>query len=183
MKIANKISLAFLAVALVLITAAVAVIYPTVRDSLQETVTAHLKTTSQSRARNIGTLLETQKDKLTQLSQSVVFHEFLSLDNNAIGYTEAYNKAIKRLQKTQSVARYVKRIFLLNSEGKIVAFPDEEKIGLDKSTDAYFLGGKSASHIKDVYLSEEGEKLFAISAPVTHDVTKDLLGVVLPQPV
>ena len=179
MKIANKISLAFLAVALVLITAAVAVIYPTVSYSLQETVTAHLKTTSQSRARNIGTLLETQKDKLTQLSQSVVFHEFLSLDNNAIGYTEAYNKAIKRLQKTQSVARYVKRIFLLNSEGKIVAFPDEEKIGLDKSTDAYFLGGKSASHIKDVYLSEEGEKLFAISAPVTHDVTKDLLGVVV----
>jgi PAS domain S-box-containing protein len=61
----------------------------------------------------------------------------------------------------------------------VAASSDESRIGLDKSTDAIFLGGQKNTFIKDVYYSETyKEPLMAVSSPLLDSNTGEFLGVI-----
>ena len=72
MKIANKISLSFLITALILTGIAVPIFYTTARNNLENAIFEHLKTTARSRRHRIETLLETGKEAIKKLSESIV---------------------------------------------------------------------------------------------------------------
>ena len=180
MKIATKISLSFLVAAFILTTTMLSVVYVETRKSLQNAIFAHLATTVHSRAQHIETFLKTQRNRMIQLSQSIVLRNCLFTDKQSSPYSKSCNNAIKRLQRTEKVFKAVSEIFVLDTNGKIVLSSDKKNIGLDRSTEAYFLGGKSGYFLEDVYLSRiTGKKSFAISAPITDDKTGRLLGVVV----
>ncbi|MBN2455117.1 MAG: PAS domain S-box protein, partial [Sedimentisphaerales bacterium] len=70
-------------------------------------------------------------------------------------------------------------VFVLNTDGKIVASSDRSKIGLDRASDAYFLGAKSGPYIKDAYYSATTkQESMAVSAPVSDSKTGKFLGVI-----
>ncbi|MCK5268312.1 MAG: PAS domain S-box protein, partial [Spirochaetes bacterium] len=180
MKIANKISLSFFVTVLILVIVTISVVYVETKDFLQDAISAHLITTAESRVRHVETFLETQKDRIIQLSQSIVIRGFLSADKRDAAYKKHYNNTIKRLQGTEKIFKDVDEIFVLDVNGKIVASSNEREIGLDRSGNAYFLGGKLDSYIKDIYLSKAtDEKSFAVSAPIMDEKTGNLLGVVV----
>ena len=84
---------------------------------------------------------------------------------------------LKEFIKTQ---RDFYEIFVLDTNGKIVTSTEESNIGLDKSTDAYFLGAKEGVFIKDAYYSATTKmRSIAISAPVLDDETGQWLGVLV----
>ena len=71
-------------------------------------------------------------------------------------------------------------LFLLDDEGMVVTSTNEGSIGEDKSKDDYYLGAveKSATHVKDVYLSSStGEKGYAVST-IVQDHSGKYVGVV-----
>ncbi len=62
-------------------------------------------------------------------------------------------------------------LFILNSDGIVIASSNEQNIGLDKSTEEAFLFGKIETYFKSVYYSETEEKIFfSISIPYNEGV-------------
>jgi PAS domain S-box-containing protein len=180
MKIANKISISFFITGAVLTTVAGSIYYTISRHNLQNAIFEHLKTAAKSRAHHIETSLKMQKERIAQLSQSVVLESFLRTNEQDLDYIDKLDIAVRRLKKTENIGEYVYEVFVLNAKGKVIASSDRKNIGLDTSTDAYFLGAKSGPYIKDAYFSKTtGQKSIGVSAPITNRETKALLGVVV----
>ncbi|MCK5082303.1 MAG: PAS domain S-box protein, partial [Candidatus Omnitrophica bacterium] len=178
MKIANKISLAFFAIALVLTIASMSFLYSVTKKSLRDSMFARLAVTAQSRTNHIKTLLGARKESVVQLSQSVVLRNLLYIDKQDASYSERYNDVIRRFQKTKRASESIVRVSVLDPKGKVIASSDRRKTGSDKSSYTCFLRGKGTPYIADAYLSKEGEKVFVISAPVISESKKKLLGVI-----
>ena len=91
---------------------------------------------------------------------------------------DAFEVAMKRLKGTKEINPVIAGFLLMDNTGKVVASSDESSIGLDKSKDVLFLGGKKNIFIKDVYYLESSkDPLMAVSAPFLDGQTGELLGV------
>jgi len=181
MKIANKISLSFLAVVLIVMSVAGTSVYLIVKNDLQKSIYNNLAVAAASRTNHIETYLEMLEISVGQLSKSVVLEDFLKIkDKEDSRYDEAFQQAIRRLKGTKEVNSSIFEFLLLDVTGKVVASSNESSIGADKSTDAYFLGGQKNTFIKDVYFSEEfKEPLIAVSVPFLDSLTGNFLGVLV----
>lgn len=181
MKIANKISLSFLAVALFLVCTAGVAVYVMVKDILQKSIYNNLETTVASRANHIETYLEMLEISVGQLSKSDTLENFLKIKGREDSrQNEAFQQVTRRLKRTKEINFSIFEFLLLDATGKVVASSDESSIGTDKSMDAIFLGGQKTIFIKDVYYSESyKEPLMAVSAPFLESNTGKLLGVIV----
>jgi len=181
MKIASKISFAFLITAVFLTGICAPLFYMIARKSLEERIYAHLETTAQSRAHHIETYLNEHKEKVEIMADSALAEAALEkFKNKESSSTELTKEA--SLEVTEFIQTEVDfyEIFVLNLDGKIVNSTDESNIGLDRSTDAYFLGTKERVYIKDAYYSTTtNRRSIAISAPVLDDETRECLGVLV----
>jgi len=181
MKIANKISLSFFITALVLTGVCSPVFYITARNSLKDRIYAHLETTAQSRAHHIETFLVGHKKKVEIMADSALVETALETivgrESDSTKLIEETSLELKEFIKTE-VDFY--EIFVLNPDGRIVTSTEESNIGLDRSTDAYFLGAKEGVYIKDAYYSTTtNRRSIAISALILDDETRECLGVLV----
>jgi len=180
MKIANKINFAFFIVVVLLMGISMLIFYTAAKTDLQKAIFDHLSTTAHSRANHIETFLEANKEATTQLSKSIVIEEFLLASEQDEDYDQKFNNALRRLEATTQVRKHIHEIFILSTDGEIAASSDKSKIGLDRSSDIYFLGAKKGPFIKDAYYSETtGKKALAFSAPIKNSKTGELLGVIV----
>ena len=181
MKIANKISLSFLAVALIVVSTAGTFVYLIVKDNLQKSIYNNLSVAAASRTNHIETYLEMLEISVGQLSKSTILENFLEIkDKEDSRWNEAFQQAMRRLKRTKEANSSIFEFLLLDATGKVVASSDESSIGADKSTDAIFLGGQKKTFIKDIYYSETfKEPLIAVSSPLLGSNTGELLGVLV----
>ena len=181
MKINNKISISLFVIVLVLTATTSIITYIMYKNILQERIYAHLQTTAKSRANHIETYLEQHKGRIEMLASNILLKNALNeINNNRADITKTVETASDELKEAIRTGNYFYEIFVINPEGKIIFSTNEGSIGLDKSADAYFLGGKERAFIKDAYQSETTKKgAIAISAPVLDDEAGELLGVVV----
>lgn len=179
MKIANKISLSFFAVAIVLTVSASSIFYYAAKSNLEQEIESKLEAVLLSRADHIETYLNMLKISVGQLSKSAILENLLKMTGTkGPGWDEAFAQAMKRLSRTKEANPSIYEFVLLDTTGKVVAASDKASIGLDKSTDAYFLGGQKGLYIKDVYYSTTTRTpLITVSAPFLDSRTGELLGV------
>ncbi len=181
MKIANKISISFLSVALILASIVVSIFYSIAKDSLQKSIYNNLATACCFRSDHIKTYLKMLEISVGQLSKSVVLEDFLKIsgkENPRQG--EAFEQAMIRLKRTKEVNPAIAEFLLLDKTGKVVASSNESSLGTDKSRDAYFLEGQRGEYIKDVYYSETLKTpLMAVSAPLLDSQSGEFLGVLV----
>jgi len=177
MKIGNKISISFLLTGLVLTAIAGSAFYTISGNNLKKAIFGHLETIAKSNVYHIDTFLEIQKERIIQISQSIVFENFLRTNQQDPDYMDKFYMAESELKSTRNASEYYE-VFVLNAKGRVGASSDSNNIGLDRSTDAYFLGAKSGPYVKDAYLSKTtGQKSIDVSAPIKDRETKALLGV------
>ncbi len=178
MKIANKISVLFFATSLILMIVAGAIFYRFSKDSLRKSIDNNLATACCFRSDHIKTYLKMLEISVGQLSKSVVLENFLLIngkENPQQG--EAFEQAMKRLKRTKEANLAISEFLLLDKTGKVAASSNESSIGLDYSTDAFFLGGQKKTYIKDVYYSESHKDyLMAVSAPLLDSQNGEFLG-------
>jgi len=181
MKIANKISISCLLTAVLLAGISGAVFYSKARTNLEQAIFAHLETTAKSRAHHIENLLEQHKREVELMAES--FHIETTLEtiiNNQPDSTKLLEETKSELEELLHPERGLYEIFILNPDGKIVVSTDQSRIGLDKSTDAYFLAAKNKTYIKDAYYSQTTKRnSICISTPVRTDLSGKLLGVLV----
>src|SRR3990170_2449976 len=155
MKITHKISLSFLMTALLLTGITVPIFYWTAKDSLQKAIFAHLRTTAKSRAEHVKTSLEDQKHEAELIAESSWLEDAMeAINNNPAGSPELIEKMISELEECAHPEQGLYEVFVLNPDGKIIASSNRSRIGLNRSTDAYFLEGRNKTYVKDAYYSE-----------------------------
>jgi PAS domain S-box-containing protein len=179
MKIANKISLSFLAVSLILAGTALPIFYIIAKGNLQKSIYNNLATSCCFRSDHIRTYLKMLEISVGQLSKSTVLENLLKINGKGDARQgEAFEAAMKRLKRTKEANPSIAEFMLLDKTGKVVASNDEGSIGLDKSTDAYFVGAQKGIYIKDAYFSETVKTpLMAVSAPLLDSQSGEFLGV------
>jgi len=181
MKIANRISLSFLTLIILLTVVASSIFYLIAKDNLQDAIYAQLEITVQQSSRNVETYLEMLKVYTLQFSKSVVLENLLqALRKSPRAGRETFDTAMKRLRRTKAEAPEIYEFLLLDASGQVVASSNEGSIGLDKSKDEYFLGARKNVFIKDAYYSEQlKERLIAVSAPFLDSNTDEFIGVLV----
>ncbi|HUV51009.1 MAG TPA: response regulator [Anaerolineae bacterium] len=180
MKIANKISLSFFTAVLILAGIIMPIVYYIASNDMKGAIFAHLDTTARTRANHIKTFLKMEKNSVIQLSQDMIFENLLSANKQDPDYTDKVDIVITRLSRAEKAGESIHEVFVLNEKGIAVASSDRRKIGLDRSSDPYFLDARSRAYIKDAYYSKiTGAPSFAFSAPIINIETKKFLGVVV----
>jgi len=179
MKIANKISISFLSVVLILTGIAVPIFYLIAKDSLQKSIYNNLDTAVVSRANHIETYLKMLEISVGQLSKSTALENLLKINGKGDPrQADAFAQAMMRLKRTKEANPAIAEFMLMDKAGKVAVSSNESSIGSDKSADLIFLGGQKGSFIKDVYFSEVyKEPLLAVSTPFLDSQTDELLGV------
>ncbi len=180
MKIATKISLAFLIVVVILATTASTVFYVIFKNNLEKEIKTRLAVTTISRANNIKTYLYMLKISVGQLSKSIAIQDFLIVPKESSQKIEASKRVMEELIRTKESNLYIYEFLLLDINGKIAASTDKNSIGLDESSDAYFIGAQKQTYLKDAYYDEYLNKsLIGASSPVINSQTGELIGVLI----
>jgi signal transduction histidine kinase len=165
----------------ILVGVSLSTFYAIAKTNLVKAIYAHLRTTAQSRAYHIKTFLEEDKNRLKLLAESGHIEDTVKDIIRNIPYSKEFQEDLSLILKDFAKAENeTYELFILNLDGKIIASTNEENIGADKSSDAYFLAGKEGTYIKDAYYSETTRKeTYAVSTPIRDDNTKELLGVLV----
>ncbi len=179
MRIRTKVLLAFLLAILTTGTTAVLVTNTVAEDIITQQVNNHLETTAQSRARHIDTYLLSEKQRVEQLSESVVTKNLLATSLGSPDYDYKLALVTRRARSTAAGSQFAYDVFVLDPSGTIVASDNPEKVGLDKSEDSLFTGGKEGTSIKGPMLPGDTKlPSLSFSAPVLDDASGAFLGVV-----
>jgi len=179
MKIRKRLLIIILSLVMAVSTISLLVSRNISTNIIKHQATNHLISTTQSRAAHIKTLLDSGKEVVRQSSKWVVIKELLSSSKEKEDYPLKFNRVMLRLQDISQVEEETYDIFILDTQGTIIASSNQEEIGGDRSNDPYFLGGKEGVFIKDAYISSHHqENALAFSAPVLDEDNK-LLGVVV----
>ncbi len=126
--------------------------YQTAENILKEQAYYHLETTAQSKADCIESFLTEQKHEVGIITT----------------HQELTNEKLIEIIDLDS---HFYELFTLDSNGKVIASSDESHIGLDKSTDDYFINAQDKTYIKDAYYSETIKKYsISISTPYAGGV-------------
>ncbi len=181
MKIINKIRLSIFTVVLSSLLISFYFAYGIVDNIIQNSVKNKLEALVHSRAQHIITYIGMLESAVSQLSKSVILEDLLKVArNDTLQYRKALEVAMRRLKRTEEASPYIYELILLDRSGKVIASSDERSIGLDKSTDDYFLGAQEGTYVKDAYFSESlQEHLFAVSVPILESKNNKRLGVVV----
>jgi PAS domain S-box-containing protein len=180
MKISTKITTYFIVAGIILSIAASSIFYVSAKGILQNEIERKMDLLVRLRTDHIKSYLYMLKTSVLQLSESVIFEDFLqSLQEKNSDMAVLFESVMHRLQRTGEANPSIYEFLLLDINGKVVASSNELNIGLDKSTDSYFLGGRSGAYIKDAYIIEGIEEpLISVSAPCLSSGNSDLLGVI-----
>ena len=180
MKIASKISLSFLITSIVLSAVAAPLFYCYSRDALEKSAARHLLTTVESRGSHVEMFLENQKDSVLMVAETRIIKDLLEKGGSD---TDLSGEALKEvnIQLAEFCVSHIDiyEAFVMDAQGEIIASSDAKHIGLDRSSDAYFLGGQEGAYVKDAYFSRTTRRpSMSVSAPVISHITGRLLGVV-----
>ena len=179
MKIANKISLSFLAITLIFAIVVGTIYYLTAKDSLQKAIHNNLTAVLASRSDHIEIYLKMLEVSVGQLSRSLTLEDFLKIsDKEGPERNDAFLAAMKGLARTNEANPAIAEFLLMDKRGLVVASSNKSSVGHDESTDPIFLIGQKEIYVKDVYFSEAYEEpLMAVSTPIIDSVTGELSGV------
>lgn len=180
MKIANKISLSFVGLVFVIVALAASVLYLNTKRIVEREVSSHLLSVVAAEKETVAIYLQLVKASVSQLSKSVVLEDFLAKGADDPGRAGAFDLAMRRLKRTKEANPAIYEFLLLDKTGITVASSDPGSIGVDRSGDAYFVGGRSGVYLKDAYFSDALKiPLLGAAAPVRSGVTGEFLGVVV----
>ncbi|MBL7189960.1 MAG: response regulator [Phycisphaerae bacterium] len=181
MRIAKKINLSFLVLALVLGGISVTIFYGVSRNNLKEAICRHLNTTARSRANHIEAFLTDRKAGVALMARAhVVMSKLRALSaGNARDEQDVQilNRGLRELAKSDI---RLSVLSALDSRGEVVASSEEQNIGLDRSGQACFQEGGRDVYVSDVHHHcTTSEPCLSISSPVRENGTGRLLGVIV----
>jgi diguanylate cyclase (GGDEF)-like protein len=130
---------------------------------IKQQITNNLINTTQSRAKNIETLLSEYEELTKMMATGISYRDAV---DESIDHTRRLEKVNQRIKTIIQTHEEISRMRILDKEGTIVASSHEDT-GIDKSTHEIFLKGKEGVFIGGLHLSSFTHKhVLSISAPI-----------------
>ncbi len=180
--IARKLGLLFVAVSVLPIAIIGFMSYSISKAALQKQVLEELTAISHGRELAIAIYLEDYQESAAAFASDGHIRDTLEAIAQKGRDSKDLGRTLSLYLRNEKMVLYqeIYEIFVLNSRGTVIASSDENQIGIDKSHDEYFTGGKKKPHIKDAYFSRStGKESLAFSAPLTNRRTGKLMGVLV----
>ncbi len=178
MKIQTKIVLPIFIAITVILSLATFYSYFYSAENLKERIFAHLETTAQSRAHNIETQLEMEKELIQSIALIGKIEKLLLTSGNDSSYDEQVLAVNERLQKIVNSIDHVLSVRVLDKDNILIASTDPELIGSDYSESAFFKENpERKTEIKFVDDPDLGVVLGIVS-PIYNQETNEYLGMV-----
>jgi len=155
--------------------------YYVARRDLKEHISTHLQSVAESRAAHVGTFVRQHRERILFAATSRVLRVGLrNLRMAGADRAAVVDDLNKRLEGFRDPDSDVYEVFLLDGHGEVVASTTPERIGMDGSTNAYFIGARGGPFLKGPYPSKTtGRNSLALSAPLADRDTGELLGVLV----
>ena len=145
MRIKTKIFLVILTITIIMTVCRITVVVFFSAASLKKQSNHHLLTTAQSRANHIRSFLEEQRGKVELIAKNTHLDDLLSKNKKDIDYDAEFNHFQSELLGGLHKEFY--EILVLDAKGKIVVSTNNNVIGVDKSTDSYFINAQKRTYI------------------------------------
>lgn len=177
--IKSKLIVLFLAISLVPTMSIGIVSYVSAKKALESSFMDSFRAISQGREESVIRYLRT-KTKLAKAFASDLFirnmvEKIGQKGPDASVSVMDLNKYL--VEEKLPVDPDIEATILLDTSGKVIASSDRNLVGVDRSSDDYFVGGLKGVHIKDPYVSSTGKECIAISAPLKIRGTGEVIGV------
>ena len=181
MRIGTKLMLGAVVGVLAVVSAVSFAAYRIARNGLEKQISAHLESVAQSRAAHVRTSVRKHREMIRLAATSRVLRIGLrSLEAGDADRASVVRDLNTRLQHYDGPDGDAYAMFLLDRHGQVVASTSSESIGLDRSTDAYFVGAQEGPLVKDAYHSKTtGRPSLALSAPLADLASGELLGILV----
>jgi len=181
MRIGTKLMLGAVVGVLAVVSAVSFAAYRIARDGLEKQISAHLESVAQSRAAHVRTFVREHREMIRIAATSRVLRAGLrSLEAGDADRASVVRDLNTRLRHYNDPDGDVYEMFLLDRHGRVIASTSSENMGLDRSTDAYFVGAQGGPFVKDAYHSKTaGQPSLALSAPLADQASGELLGVLV----
>ena len=182
MKIANKLIVLLLLIALIPIVIVGIMAYNSGRQALKKQIAESFTAIAESKESELTLYLRGKTGRVLDLSTDVVIRDSLEkISQKGPDVNEATEKLNRYLsEEKKPLDPEVYEMFVIDLQGKVVSSTYKSEIGQEKSSDPYFVQGKKGVYIKDIYESKTTGKIgFAVSAPLLKRTTKELMGVVV----
>ena len=133
---------------------------------IKQQITNNLINTTQSRAKNIETLLSEYEELTKIMATGTSYRDAV---DGSIDHTRRLEKVNQRIKTIIQTHEEISRICVLDKEGIVIISSDEDAV-LDKSALEIFLEGKEGSFIGDLHLSSLTRKYgLSVSTPILLD--------------
>ena len=181
MKIQTKLTISFMLMFFIGMVFLMFVAFNNFDKTYNEELRAHLFDTGRSKAIQIHSFIESQVNRIADFSTDGTIKSCLvSISQNS---SECNSEKLSTHLTTAKlpVIRGLLKVSAIDANGTVVASSSKSEIGLDKSTNAYFLSGReNASFVSIDYSFEFSKYVLVASAPVKHQTgNKELIGVVV----
>ena len=139
MKIRAKIL--FVLLSIVFITGiSVAIVSKIVSQNIvTEQIRNSLEGVAHSKANHVRALLVEERNLALQLSESVVIEKLLISNKADADYEGRLNDVITQLKNSANLNKDIYDIFVLDTNGVVIASSIEQRIGLNRNDDPYFI--------------------------------------------
>ncbi|MEE8319264.1 MAG: methyl-accepting chemotaxis protein [bacterium] len=123
-----------------------------------------------------------QKSKITQtLGHDPYIEETMEMMTRGGGNKARLAADLNRYLREEMMLLHEEatELFIVDLDGTIVSSTYLDRVGLDESSDEYFIKGREGTHVKDIYISDESKVVgFVISTPIMNLKTGEMIGVV-----
>lgn len=176
MKIRTKIVSTFIIVFAVVLAIIFSIDGQVTINRIREKTYAYLESGNRARAEHVRTFIQDQEKTAVILAAAYVYRDFLTTPTTSDQFATVKAKIDARLVRTLAADSLIESTSILDKNGMTLASSDPNEIGKDESDDEYFTEGVKGVFFKDVYVSEEGVRNYAVAAPVLNDAG-EVLGV------
>jgi|GEM_PF-6279827 C4-dicarboxylate-specific signal transduction histidine kinase len=169
----SKLFLVTAAVSLVPLLLVAAIVYKTSSDALKYEIYNQLESVADSRAKHIADYIHADLEVISAIAKgNKLGAEFDKPEPSAQALEEVAVKDAARFPMFGEV-------FIMDSNGRIIATSDKAHLGLDRRDDEYFKGAISGKpYFKSIFKSPVTGKIgYVVSAPITRQGSDKIVGV------
>jgi methyl-accepting chemotaxis protein len=159
--------------------------YQSGKESLKSQFLNDFTAIVQAKAQTVSQYLDTEVMRIEDFAADDELYQLLEQTAGAAGNSDNMAGQWQKFIKSKTISSQADlkhgyaETLVMDANGKVLASTDSQAVGRDESADDMFSGALDGPHIKDIYIHAASKQhSFAVSAPIRHQNSGKLLGVI-----
>ncbi|MBI2471293.1 MAG: PAS domain S-box protein [Planctomycetes bacterium] len=188
MKLTAKLIITFVLAALIPTTVLSCLNYFSAKKTLKNQTLEYVALISEAKEGQLYGFIETVKNRAVDFSADDVIRrslrEMKALDAGDPTYTRLQKSLIDHLRHKMPLDTSIRSLCIADMSGRKIASTDDATIGMELTTNDYFIQGMKGVYLSDVYVAHDISKQdtlcqISVTAPITDKGTETALGAII----